>query len=554
MPGRDGTSALSGPFTGGALVWIAEIEAARGGGTVPEGGVPHGAAPHGAMPLAFVPAGGTDTIRISDLGWRSAPGDAGGVRPYPPLLIQGPDVERRLALPPGAAGTYAWGSLRIAGGLDLPGTSLAGRDTAMRAVRVRVGRQRWAPERLAMVDPTAAELAPAFAGLARPWLPRTDGAEVPLRDPTAWLDTPLQARRFLGTGGMEGTADLAGVPFPLVRGGAASSPVRSCPVVLVDAVRRIYRWNDGPGTLAAVLEDGVPVYSYAGDVADPFAVGSPGAGAYFSSNATGQFRLGSDPGGAVTVDAYAGLSTAADLVAHLIQDVLRLPAGLLDIGSVYAVGNAFPWAAGWAWTGQETGRQALAPLLAALGADLPVTRAGALRLWALRALGTDARPVARYDAGNAVAMEPVPLDAPLSPPAASWAVGYGRTHVTTTSPKPTVSAADRERLSKEYRQAAWTDPANLLRYAQPSQPDQQPTALLDGSAAAALAAAYGALWGVPRLLWQVTTSAANVLSHEIGDVVQLVWPADGLRSGALGQVVGDGLRAGQPDATLLVLI
>ena len=49
----------------------------------------------------------------------------------------------------------------------------------------------------------------------------------------------------------------------------------------------------------------------------------------------------------------------------------------------------------------------------------------------------------------------------------------------------------------------------------------------------------------------VETSA---LLRKIGDVVTLQWPADGLRTGALGQVVGDSLRAGDPTASLLVLV
>ena len=99
-------------------------------------------------------------------------------------------------------------------------------------------------------------------------------------------------------------------------------------------------------------------------------------------------------------------------------------------------------------------------------------------------------------------------------------MGYARTHSTTTTPKPTVRATERERLAKPYRTAVWSDATNLTRYAQASRPDMVATALL----------------------------------REIGDVVTLQWPADGLRTGALGQVVGDSLRAGDPTASLLVLV
>jgi len=63
-------------------------------------------------------------------------------------------------------------------------------------------------------------------------------------------------------------------------------------------------------------------------------------------------------------------------------------------------------------------------------------------------------------------MAAVPMGGPLTPPAAFWSVGYARTHSTTTTPKPTVRATERERLAKPYRTAVWSDATNLTRYAQ----------------------------------------------------------------------------------------
>ena len=151
-------------------------------------------------------------------------------------------------------------------------------------------------------------------------------------------------------------------------------------------------------------------------------------------------------------------------------------------------------------------------------------------------------------------MAAVPMGGPLTPPAAFWSVGYARTHSTTTTPKPTVSATERERLAKPYRTAVWSDATNLTRYAQASRPDMVATALLQQPDAQSLANSLGALWGVQRSLWQVKLPTASALLREIGDVVTLQWPADGLRTGALGQVVGDSLRAGDPTASLLVLV
>jgi len=533
------------PRMGGALVWVVEIEAALNGGTAALAGPAWAEAAWGSEPTVFLPAGGADTIRVSDLGWR-------GAQPYPPLLLGGPDIERRVALAPGQNDTYAWGSLRLAPLELVPGITLAGRDTALRRVRIRTGLRGWDISRGMPTDPLAANLVDAFLGLALTWRARDDGAEIPLRDPGAWLDAPLGGRKFLGTGGAEGPADLAGKPWPLVRGGSVAAPVRNCPVTLVDSVTRLYRWSD-MGRITQVYEDGAPVYTNAGPVADCAAAGSPGPGAFYH-DAIGQIRLGSDPAGAVTVDGYAGAISAATVLRNLLMETVALPAGLLDEGSVLAMAGAVPWAGGWAWRGDENASEAIRPLLAALGARLVASRSGGLRCWPLRTLPASARPVAAYDPSSAVSMAPVPLDAPLTPPAGAWTVGYARTHVTTTTPKPTVTAAERERLAQPWRSAAWADATNLTRYAQASRPALVETALLQAIEAQGLADALGALWGVPRSLWQVNLPVGAAVLRDIGDVVRLQWPADGLRDGALGQVVGESLRASEGTSSLLVLV
>jgi len=52
----------------------------------------------------------------------------------------------------------------------------------------------------------------------------------------------------------------------------------------------------------------------------------------------------------------------------------------------------------------------------------------------------------------------------------------------------------------------------------------------------------------------VTLPAGTALLRDLGDVVRLTWPADGLRASALGQVVGESLRASEGTASLLVLV
>jgi len=208
------------PRLGGPLVWLAEIEAALDGGALPVAGPAWADDPWAAEPLSFASVGLAETIRVSDLGYRDT-------QSYPPLLVGGPDIERRVALAPGAADTFAWGSLRLAAPGLIANASLTGRDTALRRVRIRAGLRGWDSTRGIQTDPPAAGLVDAFLGMALTWQARVDGADVPLRDPSAWLDAPIGIRKFLGTGGAEGPAELAGTPFPIVRGGTSSAPVRN---------------------------------------------------------------------------------------------------------------------------------------------------------------------------------------------------------------------------------------------------------------------------------------------------------------------------------------
>ncbi|NDE99351.1 MAG: hypothetical protein EB034_13910 [Verrucomicrobia bacterium] len=106
--------------------------------------------------------------------------------------------------------------------------------------------------------------------------------------------------------------------------------------------------------------------------AQAFASGSPGAGAFYSSNAQGMIRLGSDPAGTITVDGAGGSGPlVATVLRDLIMTTLALPAGYLDEASVTSTAVIAPYTGGWAWTGQESGREAIKPLLAGLGARLP---------------------------------------------------------------------------------------------------------------------------------------------------------------------------------------
>jgi hypothetical protein len=75
------------------------------------------------------------------------------------------------------------------GVLDLGSAEVESPQTV--AARIRAGLRGWDSTRGIQTDPLAAALVDAFLGMALTWQARVDGADVPLRDPSAWLEAPM---------------------------------------------------------------------------------------------------------------------------------------------------------------------------------------------------------------------------------------------------------------------------------------------------------------------------------------------------------------------------
>jgi hypothetical protein len=75
-----------------------------------------------------------------------------------------------------------------------------------------------------------------------------DELKLVLRDQSILFDRPVQNNTYAGTGGYEGTIDLKGKIKPLVLG-----HIEHGTPVLVDPIRNLYQWNDGPVHLPALI-------------------------------------------------------------------------------------------------------------------------------------------------------------------------------------------------------------------------------------------------------------------------------------------------------------
>jgi hypothetical protein len=562
--GAPAPAVLSAPSSArGSLFFCVEIEAYRyGSAAVAQEG--WGAWAWGAPMPVWAELESTETIRASDIGYRTRDSDAGGLVAYPPLLETAFALDRSVTLSPAdAAVAAAWGSVRLAN-LDRRFDAIVGtRSPDGRNARVLAGRRTRDAARGLELDPPRAQLVEVLAGVATAWFLDATALDVPLRDASYWIERPYQSSAYLGTGTYEGGADLTGKSRPRTRGGTASFPVREVAPLLIDTVNRIYQYTDGPGTVVALYEGGDTNITFQADTTNLYS-GSTSAGQYRTDNSRGLIQLGSIPTRTITVDCTGAFPVAGaqslpgSLARYMLAEDMLLPADMLDADAFTALDAAAPYIMGWHWpSGDESdGAGAVGVMLASCGAKLLPGRDRKLRPLLLRAIPDGAAPAASFGEDRISDVTPTRLAAPLDPPPYRWRVGYQRVHtVQTTDLDPDVTTARRQFLADADRYAGWSSSAVSFAYRRPSDPPPLATALLVQADAQALADALGALWGAERRrLYDVVVPLSLGLGVELGDVVRIAFPLDSLGDGRLGRVVGEGIRSADAGATLRVLV
>lgn len=282
-------------------------------------GTPGALAP-GATPWPRAAGSSGAVIRVSDRGWIGEPDDAAMPNvAYGPRLAEPPAIERAIRVLPEdiARGTFQAGELVLLnddGALDVVGGewTLAGRP-----VVIRRGPHR-RPTRAAFAE---FGLVAAMRATSAPM--GTDRLTVGLTSAASDLAVPVCAT-YAGTGDIEGDSSLAGQNRPALYGykrqlspvtllaGDLVYQVSSRPLAGITGVRDRGAPLDGTTdypTLAALRAATVPAAHFA------------------TCRAQGLVRLGSTPGGQVTVDAAAsGNGTHGGICL----DLLRGPGGLTD--------------------------------------------------------------------------------------------------------------------------------------------------------------------------------------------------------------------------------
>jgi hypothetical protein len=416
-------------------------------------------------------------------------------------------------------------------------------------------------------DPPLSQTASLLNGIGAGWVGDETELRLSLRDPTYWLERPVDGAVYLGTGGLEGNATLAGKRKPRLRGGTAGSPVREISPVLVDPVLGIYQVSDATGAIVNLYERGLGgSITFGGTVAD-ITTTVPAAGTYrVESSSRGLFlRLGTfPPAGVITVDAWGAFpsgstpSTAAEVALQLLLQDLAVPSAFVDNSSFTSLASTNPWTAGL-WLGadeQIDGVAVVGTLLRSSAARLIPRRDGRLAAIRLGPIAAGTSPVATFNTAQIIECSARVLSPPMAPPPYRVRVAWGRNYTVQTSAlAPTLSGTRIQELAESWRLATGANAAVSASWRRPSDPPLVETSLTNGTHAQSLADGLAALWCIPegRRLYDVSIPFTLSLAREIGDVISIQYPGP-LNSGALGRIVGEQLRVADNIATLQVLV
>lgn len=410
------------------------------------GTAPPGAAPPGALLVPAISAG-TAWVRYANIGYVSAHTDTPANTLHEARVLGDPEIGQSVidALGVGGRAAITTGEVILANH-DRALDSIA-RDGRADGRRIVLRSGQILDRRASDCGVPLAALATAFTGRVARWTGWGTRLRLSIADALELLDTPLQATVYGGTGGMDGTADLAGLPKPVTLGECFNvTPVFVGSVDLGDGSLPTYQthWR-GINGHTAVRERGVAMTKVST---------APTTGQWRDWPTQGSFQLGFTASGAVTCDVVGDNSvftalTTTEVVTRMLTSLGPVLAESdLDDRSFDAAAIALPGDIGM-HVGAFPVRtiDALAQVCLGALAHVWVTRGGKIGFSALAApASTPDLTIEEYDQ---IEIEP------LAPPTAFWPlpsvieVEYGRNWTVQTDIAGSVGDAMRARLGTD---------------------------------------------------------------------------------------------------------
>lgn len=372
---------------------------------------------------------------------------------------------------------------------------------------------------------------------AKGWNIGVDSIDTDLVDYSYKLEVPLQPNIYGGTGGVDGTADLAGKRKPMLFGICLNvTPVQLVPSGL------IYQVHDGSvASITAVYDRGASLLQ-GSDFATYalLAAVSVGSGQYATCKALGLFKFGgSGPAGLVTADVQGDNTDGyIDKTADIVRWALRHRTVLVDptdlaTASFTAVNTAQPAPIG-IFIGPSDNLTVAAfvqNLMTGIGGWGGHRLDGTFEVRIFQApTGTSVASFTRGDMlGGDIKREPLPSS--YQPPSKRWRVAYARCWTVQTSDiAGAVTAARRAFLAEQFRlaEASSATIATDHPFAQDRDPVQSHFQNL--SDAQAEANRLIALHKTTRAIYRMTIPRRG-LRRDLGDEIRVTHPRFDLSQG-----------------------
>ncbi len=426
-------------------------------------------------------------------------------------------------------------------------------DIAGRAVTIKVG----------AAGSRYADFVPVYDGTAAGWHADDSKLIVRLRGWEFLLEVALETRTFLGTGDLNGTADLEGKRYPVPLGHLSNvTPVALIPTELLFMV------YGGPvKAIPAVYVRG-SVLTLAADYATSAALRAATipAGRFATCLAEGLFRLayyadgsGAPQPGSVTCDVQglmdsSGtlLETTAQIVRHILLDRAKVAAERVPgfAGAPWQFGKPIGF-----WSGpddEHTCADVLASLLKGCAGWGGFSRRGRFSLGAFRLPVGPA--VATYTEAEIVSATALELPEAVTPPPWRWRIAYDRNWTTQESDLAGLVTEDRKKWLKEARRLAEAkNDATKAFYQKACDPDPVEGYFRDRADAVALAEELELLWRSPRGLYRLELRT-QAFARDLADAVWVEYSRWRLTSGALGGIgaISEDAEDGKTEITILV--
>lgn len=352
-----------------------------------------------------------------------------------------------------------------------------------------------------------------------------------VRSLSSRLQDRLQSQTYLGTGGPEGSADIAGLTKPTAFGRCLNVPAQ-----IVDPSILIYQLHAGTmNSVTAVYDRGIaiPFHSDFDTYIDLAAATLPPQ-TYATCLAAGCIRLSIAPLGVVTADIRGDNNGGyVDEHANIILKILRNYAGLslnqIDTASFSILAGLQPNSMGLFIPSGDTPtiEEVIAQIALSCGAVAGQDRSGRYRVFLLDQ--PSSTPDWEFDDRTLVDIRPIPL--PFDVPWKSWGVAYQRnwTRQTSTDLATGVGPGRRAFLESEDR-FVYAQSADIAQWHVTSGGTTRMSLFAAKEFAEEEANRLIAFYGRGRSYYEITVKTA-LFSVEIGQTIRITYNRWNLHSG-----------------------